>query len=239
LDGQSQRLTQKMEALHQEMEAGLRGHAIGNQKDESDIMAFEVDGFGSKYFTDDANIPSLLSLPYLGYMEKDDPLYLRTREFLLSENNPHNYKSTVTGFNGIGGPHVGWGHIWPMAITIQAITSTDDDEIMACLEQLKATDAGTYFMHETFWMDDADRFSRSWFAWANTLFGELIIELAEEKPHLIFKDTDPTLECVPTGLGNEMEEITEAWCQENCFDGDGVLAPACEPNSGFVLCECN
>ncbi len=88
-------------------------------------------------------------------------------------------------------------------------------------------------MHETFWMDDPSRFSRVWFAWANTLFGELIIELAEQRPHLIFKDA---VRCVP--LADAADDITEEWCNANCFDGEGALAPACDPDTTFAVCEC-
>jgi len=148
------------------------------------IYAFEVDGFGSGYAMDDANIPSLLSLPYLGFCDKSDPLYLNTRTFLLSNSNPYFFQGSAG--EGIGGPHVGLGHIWPMSIIIRALTSSDDQEIMQCLQTIKASSAGTGFLHESFWKDDVTSFTRVWFAWVNSLFGELILTLAKEKPYLIF-----------------------------------------------------
>ena len=147
------------------------------------IYAYEVDGFGSHYLMDDANIPSLLSLAYLGFCALDDPLYRSTRAFVLSADNPY-YGEGKAG-RGVGGPHVGRGWIWPISIIMQALTSDSEEEITRCLRTLKSTHAGTGFMHETFWKDDANRFTRHWFAWANTLFGELILKLNRERPQLL------------------------------------------------------
>jgi len=157
---------------------------LSNHLQYGKIYAFEVDGFGNNYFMDDANIPSLLSLPYLGWCEKNDSIYLNTRNYLLSSSNPYWFSGTVA--SGIGGPHVGFGFIWPLALIMQAQTSTDDKEILQCLEWLKASSAGTGFMHESFWKDDPAKFTRPWFAWANTQFGHLILTLATERPYLIF-----------------------------------------------------
>lgn len=147
------------------------------------IIAFEVNGYGSFHFMDDANVPSLLSLPYLGAVKPNDPLYLNTRKLVLSENNPFFYKGKAG--EGIGGPHTGADTIWPMSIILRAITSVDEKEIKHCVTNLIATHAGTGFMHESFHKDDASRFTRKWFAWANTLFGELIYKLHQERKSLL------------------------------------------------------
>ena len=148
------------------------------------MFAYEVDGYGSYYIMDDANIPSLLSLPLLGFIDKNDPIYLTTREYILSEDNPFYYSGKAG--HGIGGPHNGDGWIWPMALIVQALTTDHDDEIMSCLKSLVKTTAGLNFMHESFWRDDATKYTRSWFAWANTLFGELIVSLAyNKKSHIL------------------------------------------------------
>ena len=170
-------------ALAASIDAGIQAVGVVEHSRYGKIFAYEVDGYGSCLFMDDANVPSLLSLPYLGYCDAADPTYQRTRKFLLSDDNPF-YAAGKAG-RGIGGPHVGPGWIWPIAITIQALTSTDDHEITDCLRQLKTTDAGTGFMHESFWKDDANRYSRPWFAWANTLFGELILTLMRKRPALL------------------------------------------------------
>ena len=116
------------------------------------VYAYEVDGFGNSKFMDDANVPSLLSLPYLGYCARDEPTYTRTRRRLLSNaTNPWYFSGSVA--SGIGGPHVGLDAIWPMSIIMRALTSTDDDEIALCLQQLKAAAAGTGLMHESFHKD--------------------------------------------------------------------------------------
>ena len=147
------------------------------------VLPFETDGYRNALYMDDANVPSLLSLPYLGCMAADDPRYIATRAFVLSEENPFFFSGPAG--RGIGGPHCGLGMIWPMALTMQAMTSTDDAEIVQCLATLVNTDAGTGFMHESFHQDDATRYTRPWFAWANSLFGELILQLAVQRPHLL------------------------------------------------------
>lgn len=169
--------------LADELDAGLRAHAVRTHPARGEVWAFEVDGFGSVSFMDDANVPSLLSLPYLGYCAASDPLYARTRALILSADNP--YYSAGKAIAGIGGPHVGPGWVWPIAVTMQALTSTRDDEVLACLRTLKATHAGTGFMHEGVWLDDAARFTRPWFAWANSLFGELVAKVAAERPGVL------------------------------------------------------
>ena len=160
------------------------GKMKGSNNEE--FWAFEVDGYGNQLFMDDANIPGLLSLPYLGCCRQDDPDYQATRRRALSTSNPYFFKGTAA--EGIGGPHEGLNMIWPMAIITQALTSTDESEIRQCLRWLKTTHAGTGFMHESFDKDDPTRFTRAWFAWANSLFGELIIKLSQERPGLLESD---------------------------------------------------
>ena len=145
-----------------------------------EIFAYEVDGFGSHYCMDDANVPSLLSLAYLGYCRADDPLYLRTRQFILSASNP--YYAVGQAGRGVGSPHTAQATIWPMSVLMQVLTSRSEEEVRGCLTILRDTDAGTGFMHESFWKDDAGRFSREWFAWANTLFGEMILHVDKAFP---------------------------------------------------------
>jgi len=176
-------LQQDMTRLADEIAAGIARHAIVDHPRHGRIYAYEVDGLGSHALLDDANVPSLLSLPYLGFCDLTDPLYQNTRRFVLSDDNI--YFSRGTAGEGISGPHVGRGWIWPMALTMQALTTTDESEITRCLRTLVRTHAGTGFMHETFWKDDPTQFTRKWFAWANTLFGELILTLAHRHPHIL------------------------------------------------------
>jgi len=142
---------------------------------------------------DDSGIPSLLSLPFLGLFDKNNVIYQTTRKYILSNWNP--YYFTGTAGKGIGGPHEGLGYIWPMALIVQAITSIDDNEIVECLNTIKNSaltgeknkpGQGYGFIHESFWKDNVSQFTRPWFAWANSLFGHLILTLAKERPHLIF-----------------------------------------------------
>jgi len=127
--------------------------------------------------------PNLLAMPYLGTIDRNDPLYVRTRKFVLSDSNPYFFKGKAA--EGIGSPHTLVNQIWPIAIIMRAMTSVSDAEIIQQLRFLKETHAGTGFMHESFDKDDASKFSRKWFAWANTLFGELILKIEKERPHLL------------------------------------------------------
>jgi len=172
-------------SLAREVESALHEYAIAEHLHFGNIFAYEVDGFGNKLFMDDANVPSLLSLPYLGCCASDSAIYQNTRAFILSRNNPYFFKGTAA--EGIGSPHTLINNIWHIGITMRALTANNDDEIIACLKYLKTTHAGTGVLHESFNKDDANDFTRKWFAWANSLFGELILTLYSEKPELLKK----------------------------------------------------
>jgi meiotically up-regulated gene 157 (Mug157) protein len=124
---------------------------------------------------DDANIPSLLALPYLGYGAATDEIYQNTRRLIWSKQNPYFFSGTAA--EGIGGPHIGYDYIWPMSLIMRALTSTNSAEIRRCITTLRNTDGDTGFMHESFHKDDPSKFTRKWFAWANTLFGELMMKV--------------------------------------------------------------
>ncbi|MCO6043963.1 glycoside hydrolase family 125 protein [Aeoliella sp. ICT_H6.2] len=171
------------QALADEVQTAINKYAKVNHLDFGEIYAYEVDGHGNKVFWDDANVPSLMSLAYLGVHKPTDPIYMRTRKFLLSENNPYYFRGTAA--EGQASPHTGKVRIWPMGIILRAMTSTSDDEITQCLTMLKNTHAGTGFMHEAFNKDDPQDYTRDWFAWANTLFGELIVKVDTERPELL------------------------------------------------------
>ena len=163
--------------LAQEVEDALHKYAIVDHPKYGKIYAYEVDGWGGRVLADDANVPSLLAMGYLGDVPMDDPIYLNTRRFVWSEDNPCFFKGAAG--EGIGGAHTAYNLIWPMSIMMKAFTAQDDEEITACMRQLLTTDAGTGFMHESFNRNDATKYTRAWFAWQNTLFGELVIHLVE------------------------------------------------------------
>jgi meiotically up-regulated gene 157 (Mug157) protein len=172
-------------SLSDEVEEALNKYAVSDHLHFGKIFSYEVDGFGNKLFMDDANIPSLLSLPYLNTVSSDNQVYKNTRKFLFSKNNPYYFEGTAG--NGIGGPHAGLGKIWHLAVIMRGLTSTDENEISDCIKLLKNTHAGTGFMHESFDKDDATKFTRAWFAWANTLFGEFILMVYKNHSHLLQK----------------------------------------------------
>ena len=170
-------------ALAKEVEDAIQKYGIANHPKYGKIYAFEVDGFGSSYLMDDSNVPSLLSLPYLGAVSEDDEVYKNTRKFVLSTDNPYYFKGTAA--EGIGGPHAGQDMIWPMSLTIRALTSKDQEEIKWCIQTLQKTHADTGFMHESFHKDDPAKFTRAWFAWSNTLFGELLWRTYNTTPEIL------------------------------------------------------
>lgn len=163
-----------------QVHAAVDQHGIVHHAVHGDILAYEVDGYGNTLSMDDANAPGLLSLAYLELLRSDDPLYLRTRAFALSADNPYFFRGSAG--EGIGGPHIGRDYIWPMSILMRALTSNSDAEITQCLRTLCATTAGTNYMHEAFQKDNPGKYTRPWFAWANGLFGELLLKLRRERP---------------------------------------------------------
>lgn len=171
-------LASECTALADEVAEALKKYAVAEHPEYGKIYAFEVDGFGGVQLMDDANVPSLLAMAYLGDVDRNDPIYENTRRFVWSEANPYFWRGAAG--EGIGGPHIGVEMIWPMSIMMRAFTATDDNEIRDCIAQLLTTDAGTGFMHESFSRHDAAKFTRAWFAWQNTLFGELILKIVND-----------------------------------------------------------
>ena len=180
------RLASECRALADEVETALKQYAVYDHPKYGKIYAYEVDGFGNQLLMDDANVPSLLAMAYLGDVPAGDPVYQNTRRFVWSEDNPYFFRGGAG--EGIGGPHVGFDMVWPMSIMMRAFTSTDDAEIQQCIQMLVDTDASTGFIHESFHKNDATSYTRPWFAWQNTLFGELILKLIDDgKLHVLKK----------------------------------------------------
>jgi len=180
---QAHDLAGQCRAMADEVEQALGLHAIVNHARLGKIYAYEVDAYGNYYCIDDGNVPSLLALPYLGAAKFEDPIYQATRRLVLSDADPYYCQGKAA--EGPGGPHAGLDMIWPLGVAMRGITATDEAEIKQCVTTLQKTHAGTGFMHEAFHKDDPQRFTRAWFAWANTLFGEFILKVAREHPRLL------------------------------------------------------
>lgn len=176
-------LANQLEDLAAEVEGALKKEAVFNHPWYGQIFAYEVNGFNSFNLMDDANVPSLLSLPYLGCVDSDNWIYQNTRRYVWSPDNPFFFKGSVA--EGIGGPHIGMDMVWPMSIIMRALTSDNDREIRWCIQTLQKTHGNTGFMHESFNKDNPQKFTRKWFAWANTLFGELLWKTYQNRPHLL------------------------------------------------------
>ncbi len=163
------------EKISRAIREGIAKHAVYHDEEAGDIYAYETDGFGNYNLMDDANVPSLLSLPWLSCCDREDELYKNTRKFVLSKRNPYYYQGKAA--SGIGSPHTPDQYIWHIALTMQGLTSNDEKEKEELLSTLLSTDAGTGFMHEGFHCDDPEKYTRSWFAWANSLFALYCIDL--------------------------------------------------------------
>lgn len=171
-------LADQCTALAAEVEQALKKYAIFDHPKYGKIYALEVDGFGNRLFADDANVPSLLGMGYLGDVPTDDPVYQNTVRFVWSEDNPWFFRGK--GGEGIGGPHIGYKMAWPMSIMMKCFIEKDDREIARLVTMLMHTDAGTGFIHESFDVDNPSHYTRPWFAWQNGLFAELIIKLIDD-----------------------------------------------------------
>lgn len=159
-------------ALAAQIKDGIEKYGIVDHPKFGRMYAYETDGYGNYNLMDDANSPSLLAIPYLGYAAADDEVYQNTRRFVLSKANPYYYEGTAA--KGIGSPHTPENYIWHISLSMQALTSTDEEEIQYCMDTIAATHAGTNFMHEGFDVNDPANFTREWFAWANTLFAQTV-----------------------------------------------------------------
>ena len=155
--------------LASEIEEGINRFGILDGK-----LAYEVDGLGNSLFIDDANIPSLLSLPYLEALSMEDSEYQRTRSFVLSDKNPFFFSGGQA--KGVGSQHTPKNYVWPIAIAMEALTSGDQATQSAAIDLLELTDGGTGQIHESFHVDDSSRFTRDWFSWADMTFVDLVLE---------------------------------------------------------------
>jgi meiotically up-regulated gene 157 (Mug157) protein len=159
--------------ISQEIKSGIDKFGLVEFEGKQ-IFAYECDGLGNYLLQDDANIPSLLSLPYLGVCSESDSIYLNTRNFVLSEKNPYFYRGQV--LTGLGSQHTPENQVWPLGIAMQGITSVSAAEIESCLQSLENSHAGTNQMHESVGKDDPSIFTRAWFSWADMTFYHLLLK---------------------------------------------------------------
>ena len=171
-------LAARAQELAQEVRQGVAAYGTAQAPGIGEVYAYEVDGLGHQLLMDDANVPSLLALPYLGVCPEEDPLYQRTRRFVLSPANPCWGEGALA--RGVGSKHTPAGYVWPIALCIQSLTSHDDGEAAELLRMLLRTHAGTGLMHESFDPDHPETYTRDWFAWANSMFGEMVYRLYEQ-----------------------------------------------------------
>jgi meiotically up-regulated gene 157 (Mug157) protein len=168
--------------LARDIDIGINEHGIVHHQKYGDIYAYEVDGTGSRLLMDDPNVPSLLSLPYVGYVQNTDPVWRNTLRFIKSDDNPYRYHGIT---EGLGSPHTPPLHIWPIADIMEAMVTDDETTKRAKLRKLSKLHADTYFVHESVNVDDPKDYTRPWFGWANSLYGEFILDLADDYPSIL------------------------------------------------------
>ncbi|RDL41773.1 Six-hairpin glycosidase [Venustampulla echinocandica] len=183
--GNQRNLANHMHNFAGRIREAITKYGIVNHPTYGQIYAFEVDGFGSHNIMDDANIPSLLSAPFFGYLNISDNVYQNTRKLILSKDNAYFMRGPV--INAVGGPHAGFGQAWPMASIIRIFTSTDSSEITSTLKELVSSTAGLGLMHESINSFNQQMWSRQWFSWANGLFGQCLLDLKERMPEVLDK----------------------------------------------------
>jgi meiotically up-regulated gene 157 (Mug157) protein len=136
------------------------------------MYVYETDGLGHNRYIDDANIPNLTSLPYLGWCSAYDPAYLNTRAFVLSKRNPWYFSGVYA--SGLGSPHTPSGFVWPIGIMARALTATSSAETSTSITTLAQTDSEQGLIHESFNPDAYWVYTRPYFGWGNALYAELL-----------------------------------------------------------------
>ena len=167
-------LAHKASVLQKQIRLSLEKNAVVHHEKFGTVYAYEIDGFGQYNIMDDANVPSLLSIPFLGYVPAENEVYQNTRRLILSDANPYFYKGQAA--SGIGSPHTPVNHIWPIALIMQGLTCSEKAEKKRILELLLRTDGGTGCMHESFNVDDPHVYTREWFSWADAFFCTLVLD---------------------------------------------------------------
>lgn len=172
-------LAQRCHELREQIDAGIQKYAVVEQQGYGRIYACETDGMGNYSMIDDANIPSLLSIPYIGYASAADPVYQSTRKFLLGRDNPYYFEGKYA--KGIGSRHTPEDYVWHMALVMQGLTSVEEQERRELLEMILSTDADTGYLHEGFHVDDPYQYTREWFTWPNALLAEYVEKCVDER----------------------------------------------------------
>lgn len=174
----NQELADRCGRLADQIDAGIKKYTVVEHPVYGRIYACETDGSGNYSMIDDANIPSLLSIPYIGYADASDEVYQNTRRFLLSKENPYYFEGEYA--KGIGSRHTPENYVWHMALVMQGLTSVDPQEKRNLMDMIAATDADTGYLHEGFDVNDPRKYTREWFTWPCALFCEFAEQCADE-----------------------------------------------------------
>jgi len=207
-------LANEANSIAAHVQLGIARYGVAwNAKHTARIYAYEVDGNGHANLMDDANIPNLTTLPYIGWCGANDPLYLATRAFSLSKDDPWYFSGTYA--TGLGSPHTPDGYVWPLGIIGRALTATGSPEVAASITTLAETDSLDGLIHESFYPGGYWRYTRAEFGWANALYAELIFRSVAGFTAISFVGDDLTMvpfeHPIPTPtLSTPMERLENA-----------------------------
>lgn len=168
-----EKLAERAAALKKEVYEAIEKIGCTRTEEFGTVYAYETDGYGMFNLMDDANVPSLLAMSYLGY-PADAEIAANTRKLLFSDANPYFFKGKAA--RGIGSPHTPSGYIWHIAMAMEGLTDSDRARKREILENMAQTTAGKHMMHEGFCCDDDSRYTREWFSWANAMYAELFLD---------------------------------------------------------------
>ncbi len=173
------------------------------------MYPYEVDGLGNYVLMDDANLPNLLTMPFMGLVAHYDPLYINTRRFVLSHDNPYYYSGRYG--DGLGSPHTRTGWVWPLGIIGEAMTAFTASEVAESIEELRVLDGERGLIYESVDPNRPWLYTRNDFGWANALYAELIFRsVANLAPTAPASRALPTF--LPFGYGPpRITTETQAW----------------------------
>jgi meiotically up-regulated gene 157 (Mug157) protein len=202
-------LAQNATALASQVQGGIERYGrVYNRRRGGWLYAYETDGYGHAKMMDDANIPNLTALPYIGWCATNDPIYLNTRRFTLSSDDPYYYIGKYA--TGLGSEHTPRGWVWPLGIIGAALTATTRATITDAVEMLDQSDTLNGLMHESIDPNDPQKFTRPEFGWANAFWADLLFRTVAGYPATPLGLLSTM---VPNERQSEIPTITPVWTQ--------------------------
>jgi uncharacterized protein len=200
-------LAQRATTLAAQVQAGILRYGKTDSRRYGWMYVYETDGNGHVKMMDDANIPNLTALPWYGWCSNTDAVYLDTRRFTLSSDDPYYYSGTYA--TGLGSSHTPPGWVWPLGIIGAALTATQRQDVVGSIDMLDRSDTIDGLMHESIDPNNPWRFTRPEFGWANAFWADLLFRSVagyRATPLGLINST-----VIPGERQSEIPTITPAW----------------------------